>query len=200
MDLKKYLDINNFVNNSAFNDAGVNDAGLLRLNRFIGVLHAKDFSNLSTVFGGTKAFNRSEYLTWNIMKIDVPEFKIGIETKEVDAIPRYYFKTWEYSDLSISFLESSDLDMKHYFFSWMTYALNAKTFVRRYYDDVKADQFIIYPIDNDGGNSMIEIFYEVVPFSVSSFNYDVTDEGNSVALTTVKFKYIGHEVLKNTQN
>jgi hypothetical protein len=194
-DYTKFLDIKNFVDNSSVNDnSGITNSGLLRLNRFIGIMDKKTFTNSADV---TK---NDDFLVWNLFKVSCPSLKIGVVTKEVDAIPRYYFKTWEYDDLSISYLESANMIIRHYFYSWMSFALNARTFERHYYDDVKANQFIIYPLGNNGESDMIEVFHDIVPISIDSVDFDVSDDGNAVALTTVKFKYIGHEVLKNVNN
>jgi hypothetical protein len=114
--------------------------------------------------------------------------------KEVDMIPRYYFENWDFADLSVSFLESADLTVRQYFFNWMNRALNIDTYNRQYFDAVKAASFKIYPLDNAGNAVVCDSFYDIVPYEVSTIEYDMADEGGSVALTTVKFNYMKHKV------
>lgn len=203
--MAKYMDVHQFIEHSILNDTNTvggqaaRSNGVLRLNRFVGVL-----SLINMKVGKGPLFNNNEisdggwgtdFLSWNIFKIDCPALRIGIEAKEVDMRPRYYFKNWEYDDLSVSFLESSDLKMRHFFFEWMECALTARSYARSYYDDVMSPWFIIYPLNFRGQAERYEIFRELVPFDISSINYDVSDNGEQVMLTTVKFKYTSHEVL-----
>ena len=181
MNLHKYTDINQFVAHSFLGDGhGAHRAGILRLNRFVGLM------SVST----------SEFLAWNIFKVSCPTVKLGIKMNEVDMIPRYYFENWEFADLSVSFLESSDLTVRQYFFDWMNKALNIDTYNRQYFDAVKASSFKIYPLDNAGNAVVCDAFYDIVPYEVSTIEYDVSDEGAGVALTTVKFNYMKHKVEK----
>jgi hypothetical protein len=194
-----FLDINNFISRSILNDTGISagSTGVLRLNRFVGVLNIKKIKSLFKEDGHNNELEEwgNDFLSWNIFKINCPAFKLDCETKEMDSIPRHYFKTWTYDELEVSFLESSDMKIRHYFYEWMQSALHSHTFVRRYYDEIKADWFIIYPLNAQGVAERYEIFENLVPIEISSMDYDVSDEGTAVVLTKVKFKYIGHEVL-----
>ena len=77
-----FLNIEHFMQNSIINDEK-NSHGVLRLNRFYGVIH------------GLKGFlpkGYDSFLSWNIWKVDCPSLKYDIESREVDMIPRYYIK------------------------------------------------------------------------------------------------------------
>ena len=187
--LSRFTDIRQFAENSVFE----NPSGLLRLNRFVCIINAKKFEDSGT---NTSSFsNDDDALVWNVFKVNCPDIKIAMEQKEVDAIPRYYFKTWQYDDLSVSFIESADLAIKNYFYTWMNYALNAITFERKYYDDITADWLYVCPLNNNGEVEKIEKFTDVVPITISSVDYDLSDEGNQLSLTTVKFKYLRHTLV-----
>lgn len=202
IDFSKELSIQNFINHSILNDEKISN-GILRLNRFIGVMHGvKDFKKMDSTANNeiSKPGLGTDFLSWNIFKIDCPSLHIDIDTREVDMIPRHYHKNWTYDDLSVSFIESSDLKIRHFFFEWMNIILNAKDYNRQYYNSIMADDFRIYPINFQGQAERYEIFRQVTPFDVNSINFDVSDSGDQVALTIVKFKYIGHEILSLSGN
>ena len=181
MNLHKYTDINQFVAHSFLGDgSGAHRAGILRLNRFVGLL----------------SVNAEEFLAWNIFKISCPAITLGVKSSEVDMIPRYYFENWEFSDLTVSFIESADLAIRQYFFNRMNRCLNIDTYDRQYFDTTKISSFKIYPLDNAGNAVVCDSFYDLVPFNISVIDYDMADEGGTVALTTVSFKYVKHKVEK----
>jgi len=181
------INIDHFIQNSIINDEK-NSNGVLRLNRFYGVIH------------GLKGFMPKGYdsfLSWNIFKVDCPSIKLESESREVDMIPRIYFKNYVYDDLSISYIESSELRFRRFFAKWMKNVLDPNSYSRKYYNDVKADSFKVYPINFKGTAYTYDIFYDIVPFEINSINYDVQDDASQTVLTTVKFKYLRHEVLPN---
>lgn len=184
-----YANTHEFFNNSLLYDEKSNHCGLLRLNRFIGVID-----------GGVE--NKYEkMLTWNLFQINCPSFRLETESREIDAIPRYCAKSWAYDDLTVSYLETANLKIKNIFARWMNRVLNHQTFARAYYDDVKANTFKIYALRSDGKlSSTVEIFYNLIPIEISSVDYDVSDEGTNVVLTKVKFKYVGHELTNTKEN
>lgn len=201
-DFSNRLDIENFIQHGILNDGDDHSRsnGILRLNRFVGAISLIGMK--SKLFADLKNNNEisdggwgTEFLSWNIFKIDCPSLRIEIESKEVDMRPRYYFKNWSYDDLTVSFIESADLKMRHLFFEWMECALTAKDYARNYFDDVKAPWFMIYPLNFQGQAERVEVFREIVPFELNSINYDVADNGEQVFLTTVKFKYTSHELM-----
>lgn len=194
-----FLDIDNFIHNSNLNDTNYSN-GVMRLNRFVGII---DVKQLKPNFQGLQHNNEVEdygndFLAWNIFKINCPAFRLETDTREVDAIPRHYFKSWQHDDLEVSYLESADMKIRHYFFEWLESALSSRTLTRNYYDDVMAKWFIIYPLNFQGQAERYEIFEDVVPTEINSINYDVADDGSQTVLTTVKFKYIRHRLLSLT--
>lgn len=198
LNFNSFTSIDGFIKNSILNDSNYS-SGVMRLNRFVGVMDVKKIKD-GTIFADFKHNNDvqdygNDFLAWNIFKINCPALRLGIESKEVDMIPRYYFKSWENDDLEISFIESADMKMRHYFFEWMECALHSVSFVRHYYDDVKSNWFVIYPLNNKGVAERYDIFLDLVPYDINSINFDVSDTGEQTVLTSVKFKYIKHRVL-----
>lgn len=178
-----FVSTHNFFHNSVLYDEKENTCGLLRLNRFIGVID-----------GGVE-YKYEKMLTWNLFQINCPSIRVETDSREVDAIPRYCVKSWAYDDLTVSYLETADLKIKKIFVKWMNRVLDTTTFAREYYNNVKAHTFKIYAIKSNGDISdTYEVFYNLIPVEISSVDYDVSDEGTSVALTKIKFKYIKHEL------
>jgi hypothetical protein len=196
-DFTSYLSVNNFVKKSILNDSdsGASHNGILRLNRFVGVLDIKMLKKLDKGSNNNVEKLGHDFFSWNIFKINCPSLKFKMEDKEMDGIPRHYIQSWVYDDLEISFLESSDMKFRHYFFEWMESALSTATSSRRYYEDVMSRYFIIYPLNAKGVPERYEVFYNLIPTEIGSVDYDVSDEGTAVVLTKVKFRYIGHKVL-----
>jgi hypothetical protein len=210
LNFTKFLDIKQFAENSILADSSSAGSksysnGVLKLNRFVGIL---DIPTSIKGYFNTKGFGRgnnnelsgqggwgNDFLAWNCFKVDCPELRIGIESREVDMMPRHYFKNWEYDDLAISYIESADLKIRHFFFEWMHAGLDVDTFQRHYYDDIKSNWFVMYPLDFQGEVERFTIFRDLVPFSINSVNFDVSDDGVATALTTIKFKYYRQEIL-----
>lgn len=178
-----FLNINNFLEHSLYNDNKMS-TGPLRINRFMGIMDSKHLK-----------INEMN-LAWNIYKVNCPAITLDIETREVDMVPKIYFKNWAYSDLEISYVESSDLLIRNLFYGWMKKIVSPDHAKRDYYDEVKAEHFKLFPLDNNGNAHIQDVFYEVTPFSIDSVNFDMGDSGEQVALTTIKFKYLRHEVIK----
>ena len=135
-------------------------------------------------------------LSWNIFKVDCPSIKLGVDAREIDMIPRFTIKNYEYDDLSVSFIESSELKFRYFFYQWMTKALGPDSYTRNYYSHVVASSFEIHPIDFNGNSSIADVFHEILPYDINSINYDIMDDGTQTALTTVKFKYMRHLMKK----
>lgn len=201
INFNSFMDVDIFIRNSNLNDINYSN-GLMRLNRFVGVMDVKKLmKQFPHCFHNNELEDYgNDFMAWNIFKINCPEFRIGMEMREVDSIPRYYFKNWEHDDLEVSYIESADMKIRHYFFEWMESAIFTKTYQRSYFDDVKSDWFIIYPLNFQGQAERYEIFQDLVPISINSVNYDVSDDGSQTVLTTVKFKYTHHRLLSLTND
>lgn len=199
LNFMSFMSIDSFMKNSILNDANYSN-GIMRLNRFVGVMDVKRVRHLFTGDGHNNELEDygNDFIAWNIFKINCPSFRIGTIDKEIDQIPRHAFKTWQYDDLEVSYIESSDMKVRHYYYEWMESALSSHTFRRRYYDDIMSKWFIIYPLNFQGQAERYEIFEDLIPVDINSVNYDVSDAGDQVALTTVKFKYISHRLLSLT--
>lgn len=209
LDFLNFMDINRFYQNSALNDNIKNGKsnGILRQSRFVGIIKLppirRKFPQLghnNEITDETDGGWGNEFLAWNITKIKCPAFELGIGSKEVDMMPRHYFKNWTNEDLQISYLETSDLKMRHMFFEWMESCLTVKGYVRQYYDDVKSDWFTIYPLNYQGGVDRYEIFRDLVPYKIDSVEYDISSDDESLVHTTVSFKYLKHELLSFPAN
>lgn len=178
---KNYASIQEFIDNSALHYASI-----LRNSRFVGIMDM-----------GTKtSIGYDESFIWNIMKITCPGFKIGVDSKEVDMIPRYYFKNYEIDDLSISYLETSDLMMRKFFHNWLNKILNMHSYDRKYFNDICANTFKIFPLNEHNLITSCDVFEEVVPYDINYIDFDVSEGGENLSLTTVKFKYVRHYMEK----
>jgi len=182
-----YMKIDEFYANSLINGDKFPN-GLLRLNRFIGILD---------ITKTPKTGFDQDFLTWQIFKATCPALAFDVEHREVDMIPRYYVKNYRYDDLSVSYLESSNLTIKNFFFQWMNSILNAQSYVRQYYNDISSASFKLYPLNKDGNITRYDIFRDLIPVSVDSIEFDVEGDDGGAALTTIKFKYISHSIEAN---
>jgi hypothetical protein len=138
--------------------------------------------------------NANEFLSWNLFKVDCPQIFLDSDTREVDMNPTTYFKNYVFDDLSVSYIESSQLIFRRFFFEWIKMVIDPDTYSRSYYDDVSAGSFKVYPIGFSGKTPSYDEFFDLVPFEINSLNFDVQDDGSQTVLTTVKFKYMKHKV------
>ena len=184
MSLNNFSLANEFTKNSI-----LNTSSLLRLNRFRGELLVppRISEKLKQI--------PNDKLSWNIFQVNCPEMRLGIEAKEIDMIPRYYIKNWEYDDLTISFIEGAELPIKNFFVGWMSsFGLDMIDYTRHYFDDIAAESFKIFPIDNNNIESAHHEFRKVMPFKVNSHDFNLSGSDDEVVMTTVSFKYTNHSV------
>jgi len=178
VDFNEYLDINKFYENSTLKSTDI-----LRQSRFVGVLKTPAIINML-----------EDTLTWNITKVKCAGFELGIGSKEVDMMPRHYFKNYVYDDLSVSYLETAELTIRTLFVRWMDKCLTVKGYAREYYDNVKSTSFSIYPLNGRGDGSAIEVFKDLVPYKIDSLEYDTASSDDQLVHTTVFFKYLSHDI------
>lgn len=176
--MSDFTNINNFYTNSALISKDI-----LRQSRFKGILKSPSIPSLP-----------EEFLTWNLTKVKCSGFELGTGYKEVDMMPRYYIKNWVLDDLSISYLETSDMQIRKWFYQWMDNCLTTDGYKRNYYDEVKSDLFTIEPLDGRGNSSTKEVFRDLVPFKIDSLEYDTSSSDDQLVHTTVFFKYLSHSI------
>lgn len=171
-----------FISNSI-----LGSSSLLRLNRFYGNIECPIlFSNDMLKYSD---------LSWNMFQVNCPAMKLGIETKEIDTIPRYFIKNWELEDLTISFIESADLKILSFFYEWMRIlGLDSITYNRNYFNDIVSPSFKIYPLDNNNIGKVFHEFREVMPFSISNYDFNLSGTDDDVVMTTISFKYRTHSI------
>lgn len=173
-----HLDINKFYENSTLKSTDI-----LRQSRFVGVLTTPSIISLP-----------EDKLTWNLTKVKCAGFELGVGNKEVDMMPRYYFKNYVYDDLSVSYIETCDLQIRKLFVDWMDKCLSVKGYVRNYFDDVKSPHFEVFPLSGRGDVVNTENFYDIVPYKIDSLEYDTSSSDDQLVHTTVFFKYLRHDI------
>jgi hypothetical protein len=176
----------NFTNVGTFSERStLNDQhGLLRQNRFVVLLNAP------TAFD---KFKGNGWLEWQVLNFNCPNITMDVDSMEVNGWSHYYLKGRSDSEFEITFLESSDLILRYFFFEWMKAGFNHVTGRRNYISEVQAHEMKIAPLNYKGDAVRADCFYGVFPIDVNSLDYDVTTE-DTMLKTTVKFKYIFHTV------
>lgn len=154
--------------------------------------------NLGLMDNGDSGF--ASKLSFNVSKISMPGQNIALKRAENVGPQRFIYSKKEYVDLSISFIDTADLKIKNFFKFWISRGFDDITGQRRFFPDEMSSQIIVYPLMPDGsliptldGNDFCcEIFGKCLPFEVSDYDYDVSEDDNTLKLTEVKFAYRYH--------
>lgn len=186
MDLKEKVLIQNFLNNSLLS----NEQGILRANRFVCIIDLPLIDKASATYNSIK---NSELLMWHCFSANCPDYAIDIESTEVNSWNRLYFKSRTDQDLELTFFETADLKLRSFFAAWIDEGYNNVTMSRRYIKEIEAKSLKIIPINGNSIGVKSDIFWDVVPSSVNSLDFDVSAE-NSYLKTSVKFKYRFHTI------
>lgn len=183
MDLRHFLNINKFLENSVIGTK--TNAGILRQNKFMCLLHAPSKYMPQLKDNG--------WLEWNVLSVDCPNISVSTEFVEVNSHIHYYLKSREDSDLSITFIDDANLSLRNFFYTWINEGFNHKKMARSYIDDCCAEDMLVIPLSHDGIGKMCDKFEKVFPYEINSLDYDFASE-DAYLKTTVKFKYRFHTV------
>jgi hypothetical protein len=180
MDLKYFLDLDAYKVNSSVYD----NLGIPVTNRFACLLN------------GPKQLGENGWLEFQVMSVDCPGISIETNTMELNGINRYSFKGRSYDDLQITFLDTSDLALRDYFYKWISLAVNIDSIggVRRsYLSEIQATDFVIAPLDSFGVARRCDRFFNTFPIKIQDQNYNYATAGEIIK-TTVTFKYMFHKI------
>lgn len=178
-DWLNFLDVDKFIENSALQDGN----GLLRPNRFLCLLNAPKIPMLGD----------NGWLEWQVLSVSCPNIGLDTESMEVNSWPHYYLKTRNDTDFTITFLETAEMTVRTFFYSWMNYGFNQMSGRRSYIDDVEAKEMKVIPLNWKGEGIKADCFYGVFPIDISGIEYDFgTDD--TMLKTTVKFRFMFHTV------
>lgn len=182
MDLKQFLDIDQFINNTTLSD----NLGVPLVNRFVCLLNAPKF-------GGDS--DKNGWLEFQVLSVDCPGISIETNTMDLNGVQRFNFKGRSYDDLMITFMETSELTLRNFFFQWMNKAVNVTDsgVKRSYLNDIVASNFVVAPLDFKGVVRRVDRFEKVFPIKIQDINYNYGTAGEMVK-TTVTFKYMFHRI------
>lgn len=182
LDLRNMLDINEFKNRSTIYD----NLGIPLSNRFACLLNAPKISK----------FKSNGWLEFQVLSVDCPGITLDTQKMELNGVNRYYFKGRSHDSLQISFLETSELTLRDFFYQWMQQAVNINLdggVTRGYLEDIVAPDFAIMPLDFSGVARRVDRFRKVFPTKIQDMNYNYGSAGE-VIKTTVTFEYYFHSV------
>ena len=168
--------------------------GLLRPNRFavaIEIPAIVDFLDEDL----TDLTEMGRILSFGVQSVQCPN--IGIEMGVINTNNQVlnYMKERSDADLSVTFLEDSNLTVRRFFNGWMRAGYDPATKARRYPKDIWAEHIQVHPVHADGKTSKSgDIFFRCIPYDIIDMNYDMSAE-NSIQKIEVKFKYSVHDVV-----
>lgn len=185
---QKFVKPENFVTKSFLGTSG---GGLLRSNRFVvGVKCGKKLFSLSK--------SGEETLLWNATNVSCPGIDVEFGDGELNGVRRHYMKTRSDSDLSITFLETPDLEIRRLFNQWIDAGVrigdDGNSVRRNYISDIYG-QVTVAPLTVMGNTYYHDVFTNCFPYSVNNLEYDIAAE-NGILKTEVKFKFGVHRCEK----
>ena len=185
-----FLDVDWIKERSTLNDG----FGLPFTNRFLTLLNAPT--------SGTQ-LKENGWLELQVLSVDVPNFNIEPTELELNGARRFYFKGRGDGELGITFLDTPNLLLRRFFLSWMKLAVDVSQVgdsknggVRRGYMNEympTPSEFLIFPLDFKGNAKYVDRFSNIFPYDISGISYNYAQAGE-VIKTTVKFKYMYHDI------
>lgn len=186
MDLKQFLDINWFKEQSTLAD----NLGLPLANRFVCLLNAPKF----------EPFLANGWLELQVIAVDCPNISIDSSEVELNGSKRFYFRGRGDGDLTITFLETPDLTLRRFFYEWIKQAVDVRpggSVVRNYMDTYAASEMMVAPLDYSGRAWHGDKFIKVFPTNVHDISYNY-GSSNEIIKTLVTFKYVLHQIVDVT--
>lgn len=193
MDFKNFLDIDWVAEQSTL----ANNLGIPLSNRFVCLLNAPKILTDGAVNTQGAQLSKNGWLEIQVISVDCPDISLESAELELDGKKRFYFKGRSDGDLTIGFLESPDLIVRRFFYTWMQYALDVQDkgkVVRHYMNEFTASDMIVAPLDFNGQAHYGDRFLKVFPVKINSLQYNYSND-NDVIKTEVTFKYVIHRVV-----
>jgi hypothetical protein len=139
-------------------------------------------------------------LSMSVTKISMPGQSVSLKRSNLFGPQRFVYTQKEYQDISISFIESADMKMKNFFKYWISRGYNDITGERKFFPDDISGIIRVYPLKPngdaietlDGQDFCCEIFYKAMPYEVSDYDLDNTQEDTNLNTIEVKFAYRAH--------
>ncbi len=185
-DYSNFLDIERIKLESSISD----NLGLPFINRFACFLNGPEVSYTE--------FKSNGWLEFQVMDVTCSNFTLKSGSDyELNGARRYYFQGRDDSDLEITFLDTSDLLIRRFFFWWLNLAADVTEYgvTRRYMSEYVSKEFLVVPLDYRGYGYYADKFTEIFPYDISSITYSY-GRNNDILKTTVKFKYMYHYLVK----
>lgn len=185
-DYSNFLDIEKIKLESSISD----NLGLPFVNRFACFLNGPARGHFPLSDNG--------WLEFQVMDVQCSNFtlKSGADY-ELNGARRYFFQGRDDNDLEITFLETSDMLIRRYFYYWMNLAVNVYYggLTRGYMSEYVSEEFVVVPLDFRGVGYFADKFLNVFPYDISSIPYSYSRNGDIIK-TTVKFKFMYHHVME----
>ena len=162
--------------------------GLPFTDRFVCLLNAP-------LAGGL--LKQNAWLELQVLAAEIPNIGIEPTELELNGAKRFFFKGRNDGELSITFLETPDLLLRRFFYTWLQLAVNVSDngVKRKYMKEYMPtpSEFVIFPLDFAGNGMYADRFVNVFPYDISGISYNYAQAGE-VIKTTVKFKYMYHYI------
>lgn len=138
----------------------------------------------------------TDVLKWNCLAASCPNIGVELQQTNVNARNRFLYKLRTDADISLQFLETSDLLLRRFFNDWLKLAYDPQTMGRIYPVAVKANRMEIRPLSQDGTSVAFDVFEDVYPYEINNLDYNHGSE-DTLLRTEVKFKFVFHDVIRD---
>lgn len=187
IDLSQFMDVDWVKTQSTLAD----NLGIPLTNRFACLLNAP---------AGDATLKKNGWLEIQVIGVDCPNISIDSAELELNGLRRFYFKGRTDGDLTITFLESSDLVLRRFFYEWIKQAVDIDFtggVKRHYMSEFAASDIIVAPLDFEGKAHYGDRFIKIFPVNIHDITYNY-GTNNDIIKTAVTFKYMFHQVASMT--
>jgi len=175
-----FTSIDSFQSNSFFNKGFITDS------RFEVIFHS-----FPTGLGLPTDITK-ESLSWNIKSVDLPSTAIGDTNNRIHQT----ISSRAYGDLTITFFESIDQDIKNLFYTWIENTIpwneDNESFgqVQKYINDFST-KIEVQNLNGNGDGKKKDIFHNAFPKSVEGRKYNIESD-SEIGTIAVTFGYKVH--------
>lgn len=191
--MSDFLDIKYFFENSL-----IGYSGLSSVNRFMCNFNKipLDFINEAKVINMAYPPSIDKTLRLHVLDVTCPSINLSEgQNIELNGSKRFYFKERNDSDLKITFLDTPDLTVRTFFYSWIQAIANITTdkgVKRKYLNQYTAQSIELMPLNHYSNPIQGDYFENVCPFNIDMLNYSY--ERHDIIKTSVEFKYMFHKI------
>jgi len=134
----------------------------------------------------------TEDLSWNAIDVSVPGISLGIGSNQVAGRPRYFTQERQDQDLSITFLDNTNMEIRRFFEEWMALAFNPYIKLRKYPSEYQAPELNVNTMNQFGKLTYMDCFLDVFPYLIDDL--DFSRNQYEIIKTKVTFKYRVHVI------